>query len=104
MRKDVARRAGSGFNSRTREGATGKRPEALPFLLVSIHAPVRVRPAPQHLTSLPGGFNSRTREGATIAVLLHDQLPEVSIHAPVRVRRDLGFSDRDIMEFQFTHP
>ena len=38
-----------------------------------------------------------------MARALADEYDRVSIHALVRVRRDLGFSDRDIMEFQSTH-
>ena len=54
------------FNSRTREGATVVFIEAVKTGLVSIHAPVKVRP--DELAGMP-------------------YTQEVSIHAPVKVRR-----------------
>ena len=79
---------GSGFNSRTRVGATGRREGALLMAGVSIHAPVWVRLALARFAdvSVPfqfthpcgcdrvskmcnydsGSFNSRTRVGATL--------------------------------------
>ena len=53
-----------GFNSRTREGATRRQTQKNKSILVSIHAPVRVR----------------------LSVNDFDVFFTVSIHAPVRVR------------------
>ena len=54
-----------GFNSRTREGATSGNSKKQVMMVVSIHAPVRVRlRVPVFCRPVPG-FNSRTREGAT---------------------------------------
>ena len=72
-----------GFNSRTREGATGY-----------------TREWPRHLYS----FNSRTREGATYYGCCADNAICVSIHAPVRVRQEILNSLRNGIMFQFTHP
>ena len=60
----------SGFNSRTREGATDL--EHLDELLqsVSIHAPVRVRRRNSSSVFWKSSFNSRTREGATTMIPL----------------------------------
>ena len=71
------------FNPRTREGAT-----AYDYLLdkdyvVSIHAPVRVRPKP--------GQNTRRSRN-------------VSIHAPVRVRLRIYNALTLGHRFQSTHP
>ena len=56
------------------------------MVLVSIHAPVRVRLAVNFSVEGSNGFNSRTREGATCAAVLACCAVYVSIHAPVRVR------------------
>ena len=71
------------FNSRTRVGATKKQLGGRIGLLVSIHAPVWVRPVTNRtlLTSLV-----------------------VSIHAPVWVRRSSSSSCLADSWFQFTHP
>ena len=105
----VGQLAGPCFNSRTRVGATSLNPPQLPYLLVSIHAPVWVRRLhipplsipPEFQFTHPCGcdklsrpyilrtcsFNSRTRVGATLGrngAYFHQY---VSIHAPVWVRR-----------------
>ena len=76
------------FNPRTREGATIGSPQGFIDICVSIHAPVRVRPA---FRRTPGSclsrFNPRTREGATGSPPCSFSGSGVSIHAPVRVRR-----------------
>ncbi len=102
------------FNPRTREGATSVN---LPFqtpLLVSIHAPVKVRlyllVAYLFLSSfnprtregatsttlypnlMPSCFNPRTREGATLHFFGSRIIGHVSIHAPVKVRPRLRLS------------
>ena len=54
------------FNSRSREGATIRRPQAARSSSISIHAPVRERRSgggPRRGGC--GNFNSRSREGAT---------------------------------------
>ncbi len=71
---------------------------------VSIHAPVRVRPASGHANLHCWRFNPRTREGATQVHLARRIAVEVSIHAPVRVRH---FDASDVNYpylFQSTHP
>ena len=113
-----------GFNPRTREGATMTSGKIDVNLVVSIHAPVRVRHPHTCLKILPiavsihapvrvrqsnkqrampiDSFNPRTREGATHHGTNVSGLVEVSIHAPVRVRPDdrrfcrisLGFNPR----------
>ena len=55
-----------GFNSRTREGATCGLPVTVVAILVSIHAPVRVRLVYMPMKEPLASFNSRTREGATL--------------------------------------
>ena len=56
---------GPGFNPRTREGATQQITIYPDGGMVSIHAPVRVRPTGEGLEGAGGSFNPRTREGAT---------------------------------------
>ena len=98
----------SGFNSRTRVGAT---PFRLPLMIisgVSIHAPVWVRQflencgiritgfqfthpcgcdlTPAEAEIYGAGFNSRTRVGATSSNGDDPGTLKVSIHAPVWVR------------------
>ena len=94
-----------GFNSRTREGATIVFCDDDDIKVVSIHAPVKVRPTVlihngKHITC----FNSRTREGATDSK--DDELKQqiVSIHAPVKVRRSTLSQVANTQLFQFTHP
>ena len=71
-----------GFNSRTREGATVEFAPSPSRDMVSIHAPVKVRPP-------------RNKDKLTV---------QVSIHAPVKVRpAPVGLEDWYIL-FQFTHP
>ena len=53
------------FNPRTREGATDWTANGDLPAIVSIHAPVRVRPGINPLAQNYSGFNTRTREGAT---------------------------------------
>ena len=74
------------FNSRTCEGATARLLRHDTLKVVSIHAPVKVRPLRPQLHTPAQGFNSRTCEGATggMAQLVQDS--SVSIHAPVKVR------------------
>ena len=72
----------SGFNSRTREGATKNGRTEPARNRVSIHAPVRVRRMESGNQLLATSFNSRTREGATNCI------------------RELSVSE----VFQFTHP
>ena len=63
-----ARRAGEGFNSRPREGATALRPIRTLHPPVSTHAPARGRPPGSSWSDLRQyRFNSRPREGATPA-------------------------------------
>ena len=98
----------SGFNPRTREGATERDHLQLHLEDVSIHAPVKVRHPTYLGNSLLGRFNPRTREGATKRQYSIgkryccfnprtregateektpcQQLGYVSIHAPVKVR------------------
>ena len=70
------------FNSRTREGATVGDTKGVTYYIVSIHAPVRVRPVSQAQTNKLN----------------------VSIHAPVRVRRMPRNRSKAFIVFQFTHP
>ena len=99
----------TGFNSRTRVGATCIEMGLPRYDEVSIHAPVWVRPPiyfsyPQDmmfqfthpcgcdLYHLPhaetsGRFNSRTRVGATFDIDITGRKRDVSIHAPVWVRQ-----------------
>ena len=55
--------------------------------MVSIHAPVWVRPTIPIGIEMGGGFNSRTRVGATNTWEGVNYDVTVSIHAPVWVRR-----------------
>ena len=64
----------SRFNPRTREGATQFMENAANSLMVSIHAPVRVRRLQKHQDNTRSfGFNPRTREGATVPLLTYCQ-------------------------------
>ena len=56
-------------------------------MIVSIHAPVKVRLQKSYNTLKLKGFNSRTCEGATGSRERRNQGIRVSIHAPVKVRR-----------------
>ena len=76
----------------------------LTSMLVSIHAPVRVRPAPVGRYYHVSGFNSRTREGATEPFHIWGYQMRVSIHAPVRVRQETWTGTINMGTFQFTHP
>ena len=67
-RAETARRYCKGFNPRAREGATREEDETGKIRVVSIHAPVKARPA----------FN-----------VIDDGGSAVSIHAPVKARRAL---------------
>ena len=55
-------------------------------VVVSIHAPVRVRRKKAARKLFSKGFNPRTREGATLGGTQQVSIINVSIHAPVRVR------------------
>ena len=114
------------FNSRTRVGATKKQLGGRIGLLVSIHAPVWVRPeaapvaapAKKFQFTHPcgcdnnalkiavehSGFNSRTRVGATFDPVDLIMFLEVSIHAPVWVRHFPVILIPQAFRFQFTHP
>ena len=96
------------------------------YMIVSIHAPVRVRRTYRRAFLAEGSFNPRTREGATSSrlndfylggVSIHAPVrvrlsplgqehgsPEVSIHAPVRVRQFIAYGVLEMEEFQSTHP
>ena len=92
------------FNSRTREDATSL-PESLsPEGKVSIHAPVRMRPASSAKPKNGYSFNSRTREDATRGGGGGVLLWIVSIHAPVRMRLTKKRKKLPLRQFQFTHP
>ena len=94
----------TGFNSRSRKGATkhsDKLPEALE---VSIHAPVRERRLLDLEIWMMLGFNSRSRKGATMGVLAGSERTCVSIHAPVRERLACRAMQVLLIAFQFTLP
>ena len=93
-----------GFNPRTREGATILLSAKKKSLSVSIHAPVKVRQRAKFKGMDIDCFNPRTREGATI--LMESQMSQrlVSIHAPVKVRLKFALKNRELREFQSTHP
>ena len=57
------------------------------MLLVSIHAPVKVRQKDITNNFSYRSFNSRTREGATVSFTNLQEKIIVSIHAPVKVRQ-----------------
>ena len=115
-----------GFNSRTRVGATNGFHIVSTERVVSIHAPVWVRPAVDKVRddlmkfqfthpcgcdnkwhddlNLETGFNSRTRVGATPRNPSNNSNQIVSIHAPVWVRQKHYIMNTQITLFQFTHP
>ena len=94
------------------------------WLLVSIHAPVKVRPVEQALSLIMIGFNSRTREGATMSIKgdisitgFNSRTREGATLCPANNCRCAGFNSRtregatvcgygygDGGQFQFTHP
>ncbi|PND11350.1 hypothetical protein CXT85_01795, partial [Akkermansia muciniphila] len=76
------------FNSRTREGATGRNLHQAQRIK-SFNSRTREGATDHHPEQRRGhyGFNSRTREGATSLTTREASLCQVSIHAPVRVRR-----------------
>ena len=76
----------------------------VPAVLVSIHAPVRMRLAALRELNAAQSFNSRTREDATRQAVDPRGHKEVSIHAPVRMRRKTLNDMRKMEQFQFTHP
>ena len=110
---------------RTREGATEPAGEQWSASVVSIHAPVKVRPLLRaeihgerefqfthlwrcdHIVDISRdpeiSFNSRTCEGATTTKKMIDYNPIVSIHAPVKVRLLKQSTLYDNPKFQFTH-
>ena len=94
----------SGFNSRTRVGATSYDVFMDDGNEVSIHAPVWVRHGMVRLDTKLQGFNSRTRVGATPKqhYIMNTQI--VSIHAPVWVRLPVFKGIDCPFWFQFTHP
>ena len=77
-----------GFNPRAREGATRQHFQSDKAKEVSIHAPVKARPAAHTQESTDRGFNPRAREGATDSQSSGRCSGFVSIHAPVKARRD----------------
>ena len=114
------------FNPRTHTGATSQLSSSIQAQVVSIHAPIRVRPLQPDPRKQTPGFNPRTHTGATSARLLSPRLqtcfnprthtgatwrrdsmpcvPVVSIHAPIRVRQELELQYNYLQEFQSTHP
>ena len=58
------------FNPRTRESATGEKPDGWTKPDVSIHALVRVRPLNHRKTIDYDSFNPRTRESATMGFFM----------------------------------
>ena len=93
------------FNSRTREGATCIQYHHLTFLLVSIHAPVKVRP----LQAQKDGYQFLVSIHAPVKVrqaiiISWTSSTWVSIHAPVKVRLFLLNELVLYQMFQFTHP
>ena len=92
------------FNSRTRVGATAYSTVSPAGNVVSIHAPVWVRPCASSHCNHATGFNSRTRVGATSDCGSYRVFCEVSIHAPVWVRLCILLDSFGIFWFQFTHP
>ena len=70
---------------------------------VSIHAPVKVRPAALSAVGQAYRFNSRTCEGATFQGGLRPARSNVSIHAPVKVRPGIKCASMSDAWFQFTH-
>src|SRR5512133_473030 len=82
------------FNPRTCKGATGLDKTKAQVLLVSIHAPVKVRLNVRFHWWLNRSFNPRTCKGATAVVAYSIVANGVSIHAPVKVRlRDCGLPE-----------
>ena len=99
-------RRGTSFNSRTRKGATVLRTRLVPEWEVSIHAPVRVRPAHHPRRHAGRGcFNSRTRKGATL-LLIELGTPDARFNS--RTRKGATFAEKFstvlLTMFQFTHP
>ena len=71
--------------------------------LVSIHAPVKVRPPVLSEKMLYRSFNSRTREGATTSIPLADG--QTGFNS--RTREGATFPEGGVsgfQKFQFTHP
>ena len=118
-------RPGTGFNSRTRVGATHrlKNPvenQGFQFThpcgcdltatglylreTVSIHAPVWVRRGVLNCTVTAVQFQFTHPCGCDCIEMGLPRYDEVSIHAPVWVRRYRGFLEIVEERFQFTHP
>jgi len=93
------------FNPRTREGATQTPPCPLPVPEVSIHAPARVRPAIRQRQLRDDRVSihapARVRPGR---MRRQSGQSAVSIHAPARVRRTVTAVQESAWSFQSTHP
>ena len=72
--------------------------------VVSIHAPIRVRPLTWSWIFRQCCFNPRTHTGATHHHPAMVSLVDVSIHAPIRVRPLHCVRCRSRPKFQSTHP
>ena len=92
------------FNPRTRVGATRQPRRQRGSMMVSIHAPVWVRPRGQKSSLLTGGFQSTHPCGCDVEWILANQKKRVSIHAPVWVRLPPPTGNSPPSLFQSTHP
>ena len=94
----------SGFNSRTREGATLSFEGLSDSLQVSIHAPVRVRLEGAKKLFMQVVVSIHAPVRVRLIAEFAKALITVSIHAPVRVRLPKVFEAAITLLFQFTHP
>ena len=97
-------RAIAGFNSRTRVGATPRRRTNVSRAMFQFTHPCGCDVEPVAKPPYYAGFNSRTRVGATSPTTLNTCTRPVSIHAPVWVRLELIAALAEATGFQFTHP
>ena len=94
----------AGFNSRTRVGATVVKVLCSLNRIVSIHAPVWVRPLKNGLRTHSKGFQFTHPCGCDPRKCLCGPSGRVSIHAPVWVRLFTTRVTEKNIWFQFTHP
>ena len=94
----------SGFNSRSREGATNLSVSHTTLICFNSRSREGATRRTTRLLCARRRFNSRSREGATIAGRLNNLVSRVSIHAPVRERQTIDIKTLEGTMFQFTLP
>ena len=92
------------FNPRTLTGATRRFSFSAILIIISIHAPLRVRRKKLRIFAVTLQFQSTHPHGCDRKEDRPKWLLVISIHAPLRVRRGGGAKTGLYAVFQSTHP